>query len=505
MSQARVDSKELRKLLNHYTLLYVEDNAGLKAKASTLFRKLFPKVIEAKDGEEGLELFKKHKPEFVITDIQMPKMNGIEMAEEIQKLEPKTKIIITTAYDEKSYLLKSIELKVEGYLIKPIQVDALTSLFFKVAQQMHEARQKEVFNNYLYSIFNHQDNFIIMLKGQDVVLVNEHVLEFFSSKNTAEFREKFKSFNSMLASHDTFLYPQSSSDICLERVKKDIDKLYNVKIYDKEETPHHFLLKLTHISDKEDFYILSLTDITELNLLALYDENSLEHDKAMKDEKTIYNLLQAARDGGAVVKIYNFYKGLTVCNNGVFSKVEKESSVLKTSAMQLKAAKLEKKTILHCEIFPYDLQADELVSVNFKEQSMEIGKCKMLKTTPSQRKYLILKPDDKHSLTLFYEKRKFDTKAHVVDISKESAKVHLAYLPAGMKEGDELVLDMVFNDTIKPYIINTSSTVFKIIPIEKEFDVICTFNMKTNIQKNLVEYLASRQMKLVKEFKSLKI
>ncbi|MBE0492484.1 MAG: response regulator [Sulfurospirillum sp.] len=505
MIQTSVDVKELRRLLNPYKLLYVEDNLGLKEKATSLFKKLFAMVYEAADGQEGLEVFEKYKPNFVITDIQMPQLNGIEMATRIKEIAPNTKIIITSAYDDKEYLLQSIALKVDGYLIKPMQVDKITSTLYTIAKDMYEEHQKEVFNNYLHNIFNHQDNFIIMLKGDVAVLANEQALNFFDAKTLLDFKEKFKNFNQMLIYHDTFLYARTPQDVCLERIKKDMDKLYNVKILDKNFSPCHFILKLSQMSDDDDFYILSLTDITELNLLALYDKNSLEHDKALQDEKTIYSLLRAAKDGGAVIKLYNFFKGLTVCNNGILLQVERANSIIKTSAMQLKAARLEKKVVLNCELFPCDLQADSVIDVNFQTQTIKIGKCRMLKTTPSQRKYLILEPDSKHKLTIFYEKRKFDTKAHIVNVSKESTKIHLNYLPAGIKEGDEIVLDMVFSDDVKPYIINTIAKVLKIITIEKEFELICIFDLKHSIQKVLIDYLSSRQMKLVKEFKGLKI
>lgn len=505
MAQTTIDVKELQKLLGIYKLLYVEDNLGLRGKAATLFQKFFCEVYEAADGQEGLDLFTKHKPEFVITDIQMPQMNGIEMATKIKVLNPNTKILITSAYDDKEYLLKSIELKIDGYLIKPVQVNKLTSILYELAKNMHEEHQKDVFNNYLRDIFNHQDNFIAMLKQDTVVLANEHILKFFDTKTLKEFREKFKNFNRMLAHHDTFLYARNPADDCLERVKKDMDKLYNIKIFDKDGSPCHFILKLTQMRDNDDFYILSLTNITELNLLALYDKNSLEHDNAMRDEKTIYNLLLAAKDTNAVVKLYNFYKGLTVCNNAALAQVGQTSSIIKTSAMQLKAARFEKKVILNCELFPYDLQADTIIDINFKTQSIEIGKCRMLKTTPSQRRYLVLEPDAKQKLTIFYEKRKYDTQAYIVNISKESARVHLSSIPTGMQEADEIGLYMVFSDDIKPHIINTIAKVRKIIATETEFELICIFDLKHSDQKVLIEYLASRQMKLVKEFKGLKI
>ena len=490
MAPTTVDLKELRKLLSTHKLLYVEDNLGLRGKASTLFQKFFSKVYLATNGQEGLELFAKYKPEFVITDIQMSQMDGIEMATKIKALHPKTKILITSAYDDKEYLLNSIELKVDGYLIKPVQVDKLTSVLYEIAKDKYKEDQKEVFSNYLHRIFNHQDNFIVMLEQDTVVLANEHILKFFDTKTLGEFREKFKNFNQMLAPHDTFLYAKNPADDCLKRVKKDMDKLYNIKIFDKDDSPCHFILKLTQMSDDDDYYVLSLTNITELNLLALYDKNSLEHDNAIKDEKTIYNLLCAAKDADAVVKLYNFYKGLTVCNNSVLAQVGQNSTIIKTSTMQLKAARFENKVILNCELFPYDLQADSIIDINFHTQTIEIGKCRMMKTTPSQRKYLVLEPDDNHKVTIFHEKRKFDTQAHIVNISKESARVHLSHLPAGIQVADEITLYMVFSGDIKPYIINTIAKAYKIIPNEKEFELICIFKLEHSVQKVLIDYLA---------------
>ncbi len=355
MDDEKIDLKELKKALSSLSLLYVEDNVSLKEKAVTFFEKLFPIVYNACDGVEGLTLFEKYRPNIVITDIQMPLMDGLEMAEAIKKIDKNTKFIITSAYDDKEYLLKTISIGVSGYCVKPLKVEEITQILYTLALEITEERNKSVFNNYLHSIFNNQDNLIVMLKNESVILANNHALSFFNATDIKEFKEKFQNFETLLLPHDSFLYHKAAAPSCLDRVKKHMDKLHNIKMTDKEGTPHHFILKLTHISDKDDFYILSLTDITELNLLALYDKNSLDHDFAMKDERTIINLLHAAKETGAVVKIYNYYKGLVVSNNGVIAQVGKENTSIKTSFLQQKAAQFEKKVILSCELFPYDL------------------------------------------------------------------------------------------------------------------------------------------------------
>lgn len=505
MADEKIDIKELKKLLSSLSLLYVEDNLSLKKKAVTFFEKLFPIVYNATDGIEGIALFERYHPHIVITDIQMPIMDGLEMAVAIKKIDKNTKFIITSAYDDKEYLLKTISIGASGYCVKPLKVEEITQILYTLVLEISEERNKSVFNNYLHSIFNNQDNLIVMLRNESVILANNHALSFFNASDIKEFKEKFQNFENLLLSHDSFLYHKAAAPSCLERVKRHMDKLHNIKITDKEATPHHFILKLTHISDKDDFYILSLTDITELNLLALYDKNSLDHDLAIKDEKTVDNLLRAAKEAGAVIKIYNFYKGLVVCNNGIVAQVGKENCTIKTSLLQQKATQFEKKVILSCELFPYDLQSMQITDINFHTGAIELGKCVMLKTTPRERKYLTLEPDARHKVNLFYDKHRFNTDIKLINISVESVRISLTYLPAGLKEGDEIVLDIVFSDELKPIIINAKSKVLKILTVDKNFNIVASFILTPTVHKLLIDYMGNRQMKLIREFKGLQL
>ncbi len=506
MANEPVDLKELKKLLSSLSLLYVEDNTILQDKASSFFEKLFGKVYKASDGNTGLALFKQYRPSIIITDIQMPLMDGLEMAQAIRTLEPTAKIIITSAYDEKSYLLKTIELGLNGYLVKPLKVDELSNVLHAIASTLVEERNKQLFHNYLYSIFNVQANLLVMLKHESVLLANEHAMAFFECKNLKELKEKFKDFDALLSPHDSFLYRRKNSSIsCLQYIKGAIDKLYNIKIIDKYAIPHHFILKLTQMSEEDDIYILALTEITQLNLLSLYDAKSLENDKALQDQTTIYHLLEAAKEGGAVVKLYNFYKGLMISNNAVITHVGKDRFTCKTTLMQQRAIKYEQKVIIHCELFPYDLQSLEILDINFHLQTLEIAACKMLKTTPVERKNLILEPHEKHKITLFYGKHHFNTRMHILNISVDSVRLLMEYLPAGFALEDEVTLDMVFSDEAKPFIINTKAIISKIIPAEKAFHVVAKFALTSNAHHTLIEYLSSRQMKLVREFKGLQI
>jgi diguanylate cyclase (GGDEF)-like protein/PAS domain S-box-containing protein len=112
-------------LLSNITILYVEDEKMISEEVSFFFKKYVKEIHIANNGLEGLELFNKVNPDILITDIQMPKMNGLEMIKEIGHTS--VPIIITTAYSDIDYFLKAIELKISKFVIKPINLITLIS------------------------------------------------------------------------------------------------------------------------------------------------------------------------------------------------------------------------------------------------------------------------------------------------------------------------------------------------------------------------------------------
>ncbi len=107
------------------SILIVEDEELVRKNSSVMIGRRFDKVYEARDGEEGLELYKKYKPDIVISDIKMPKKNGIDMAKEIKEINRDVAIIFLTAFNDVNYLLKSIEIGISHYLIKPVNIKKL--------------------------------------------------------------------------------------------------------------------------------------------------------------------------------------------------------------------------------------------------------------------------------------------------------------------------------------------------------------------------------------------
>lgn len=119
------------------SILYIEDDVITREQFSRFLTSQCKILYTASNGEEGLELFKQHEPDIIITDIEMPKLDGLKMAKEIRKLSLSTQIIIISAYKKSEYLLEAVNLQLTQYLIKPLSLRKITdalklsSQFFK--------------------------------------------------------------------------------------------------------------------------------------------------------------------------------------------------------------------------------------------------------------------------------------------------------------------------------------------------------------------------------------
>jgi DNA-binding response OmpR family regulator len=103
-----------------YKILFVEDEETTRKNYVSYLKMLFSEVYEAKDGEIAYKLYKEKKPDIMIIDINIPKINGLELLKKIRLSDYKTKAIILTAHTTKDFLLDATSLKLTKYLVKPI-------------------------------------------------------------------------------------------------------------------------------------------------------------------------------------------------------------------------------------------------------------------------------------------------------------------------------------------------------------------------------------------------
>ncbi|HEY9189470.1 MAG TPA: diguanylate cyclase [Sulfurovum sp.] len=146
------------------TILIVDDDKTTTSILNHMLYAYTDNILTASDGLEGLRLFKEHRPDIILSDINMPHMNGLEMAEAIRKIDEHVKIAIFTDFEKRDILLKAIELGVNQFLSKPFA----SKSFSKTIQQLHsEVIEKRRVNrevrrqqNILHAINEMSHNFL---------------------------------------------------------------------------------------------------------------------------------------------------------------------------------------------------------------------------------------------------------------------------------------------------------------------------------------------------------
>ena len=183
-------------LLSNITILYVEDEKMISEEVSFYFGKYVKNFYLANNGLEGLELFNKVNPDILITDIQMPKMNGLDMIKEIGPTN--VPIIVTTAYSDIEYFIKAIELKISKFVIKPIN---LINLILDVQNCVQDTYlQNKLFEkeNLLKIV---DENVLISITDKDGVII--HVSESFSQFTQYKKEELIGETHKILKHEDT--------------------------------------------------------------------------------------------------------------------------------------------------------------------------------------------------------------------------------------------------------------------------------------------------------------
>lgn len=129
--------------MQNLKILYVEDEESIRNELLEILELDFDNVFVANNGEEGLALYKEHNPDLVISDIQMPKMDGLEMSKEILLINKDAKIILTTAFNEGRFIKEANSLNVVAYVTKPIDLKQLSIAIEQTLNRAQENKEKK--------------------------------------------------------------------------------------------------------------------------------------------------------------------------------------------------------------------------------------------------------------------------------------------------------------------------------------------------------------------------
>ena len=143
----KLELEDLVKYSKTVRVLYVEDDCDLRESSLGVFNVFFHNIDTARDGAEGFNYFEKKKYDLIITGIDMPNMNGIEMITKIREISKHITVLITSS-DTKNFV-DLIRLGIDGYILKPVEIKQFTSIIKKVIEKLKNKQELYEYKNHL--------------------------------------------------------------------------------------------------------------------------------------------------------------------------------------------------------------------------------------------------------------------------------------------------------------------------------------------------------------------
>lgn len=280
------------------TILYVEDEPAIREGLQRFFQRRSGTIHLASNGQEGLELFSRCKPDIVVTDIRMPVMDGLTMSRRIKEISPDTPIVITTGHNDEEFLLKAIDVGIDKYIKKPVDFRELMKVILNLSSSVHYRKQLEEQNKFLREVMDLNPNFLATTDGTQCTYINDSFLSFLKCTGLEDFNLRYGSLEKAFIDKDDSFYAGKKISEWIHTAAEDrqtsriIVMKPDTSDDDEEST---FILTVRHVPGKKE-YLMSFADVTHLEM-----------------EKQLYMILSLQ---DPLTKIYNRKK--------FFDELEKE-------------------------------------------------------------------------------------------------------------------------------------------------------------------------------------
>ena len=245
--------------LKELIVLYVEDDKDISEEIIDILQLKVKKVLSASNGEEALLLYKKEEVDIIITDIQMPIMDGLTMVQYIREVNEEIPVIITSAFNETSFLNKAIDLHVDKYIAKPIDIEQLLSVLNRASEVIFQKRDIESRDIIIKTILDMHPYYSIIIDEKNIKNIKMEFLSFLGYQSCEEF---------------SFSYVEND-DEC--KVFNSIDALIKLILSMKEDNLKEELicLKPKH-RDKTEFILKPYYfEGTHLFLMAFFEKKAI--------------------------------------------------------------------------------------------------------------------------------------------------------------------------------------------------------------------------------------
>lgn len=201
-----MNQNKLQKIISftkNLNILYIEDNIDVRDQTIKMLKIFFETINVANNGEEGLELFianNKYEStsyDLIITDIEMPVVDGISMITSIRELDSNIPILIFSAHSNTDYFLKTIQVGIDGYILKPYNIEQISDSLMNIIEKNRlNSANEHIIHLENDLIWNTKES--LLYKDETVIKLTKNEIKLFtlfiSSKGSLKTYDEIESY-----------------------------------------------------------------------------------------------------------------------------------------------------------------------------------------------------------------------------------------------------------------------------------------------------------------------
>lgn len=164
-----------KEIIKTKTILLADNDKDFRETIGAILAMISKSVLVAKNGKEAYELYEKHKPDIILTDINMPYLTGLDFIKKVRRINNKIPIVIITAHTDTSFLLEAVKLMLTDYVLKPIEIKKLPEVLKLCCKNLTYQTKIRLKSGSSYNLQSKEltkDNKIISLGAKEVNLLH---------------------------------------------------------------------------------------------------------------------------------------------------------------------------------------------------------------------------------------------------------------------------------------------------------------------------------------------
>ncbi len=164
-----------KQIASDFSILYAEDDFETRENYNLILKRYYKNVYLAKDGQEALDVYSQKKPDVILLDISMPIVDGLSVAKKIRQNDSKTKILMFSAHSNRELLLKAVNLYLDEYLIKPIEIEKFQSVIIDINNKLHNKNILKLCCGFIWDLNEEElyyENHIVKTTRKEKMILN---------------------------------------------------------------------------------------------------------------------------------------------------------------------------------------------------------------------------------------------------------------------------------------------------------------------------------------------